>query len=108
MGRIFFSNLLQKRNGFDETAPPFVDRILPKSYLSGDLHVIKSIRSEQDYFGTLHQAGRKCPAFSNLDRIGRIASGILTGAATNGIIVLSLVFLMIMPYIGKFFCSNIT
>ena len=56
-GSVFFGNLLQKREPFDKTAPPFADRILPKAYLVRYLHVVKAICGQKDYLRTLHLTG---------------------------------------------------
>ena len=56
-GRVFFGNLLQKREPFDKAAAPFADRILPKAYPVRYLHVIKAICCQKNYLRTLYLTG---------------------------------------------------
>lgn len=56
-GRVFFGDLLQKRELFNKVAPPFVHRILSKTYLIQYLHVIKTVCGQKDYLRTLYLTG---------------------------------------------------
>lgn len=108
MRKILFSNRLQQRKLFDETSPPFTDRVLPKTHLFGYLHIIETIRSKQDYLCTLYLAGRKCPAFGKFRKDGLDSFGYFYGDSNKWHINVLLVFSFIMPYIGDFFHNNIT
>ena len=105
--RVFFGSLLQRRELFKETTTPFTDRILLKAYLVRYLHVFKAIRSQKDYLRTLYLASQKSSALGEFRKNGA-ASGMITGATTNGIWIVSLCFLSIMPYIKNFFYNLFT
>ena len=69
-GKVFFSNLLQKRELFNKATPLFAHRILSKTYLVRYLHVIKTICGQKDYFCTLYLTGWKGSAFGKLREDG--------------------------------------
>ena len=73
-GRVFFGNLLQKRELLDKAAPPFAHRILSKAYLVRYLHVVKTVCGQKDYLRTLYLTGWKGPAFGKFREDG--ANGI--------------------------------
>lgn len=80
---------------FQESSPPFADRVLTKPYLAGYLQVAESICTGQENLCTLYLAAGRILLLANDKRIRRMESDITIGAAVSGILEYSLCFFLL-------------